>query len=145
MKTKLPFIITIALFILYTALDNYGYQSYTMLFQAFGWLTLTLTILLNILISLISGYSVHLALSQLPIKNSGSSMSIGAIGNSIAAVFAGCASCGVNILAAIGISFALPVITPGAIEYKLLALVIVLIGYAIISYRIKHSVCEVKL
>ncbi len=139
------FFIFIMLLSLYTFLDNYGFQSYQTLGDAFGFDKVVKTIILNILISLLSALTINLTLINYNFSNSKTSGSIFAsIGNVFAVVFTGCASCGLSILGAIGVSIGLPVITPGAIKYKFLALLIIILGLIVVIYIINTSVCSIK-
>ena len=116
--------IFIILLSMYIYLDNLGFQNYKMLISAFGWVSFILTMSLNLLISAFSAITVDKALSS----QTKGGIGVG-FGNAIGAFFAGCTSCGVSLLAVIGVTFSLPVVTPGAIEYKLLALLLVLVTY----------------
>ncbi len=130
---------------LYTFLDNFGFQSYRILGQAFGFDVVVATITLNILISLISAFTISLTLVNYGFNNkmSGGSM-FASIGNVFAVVFTGCASCGLSVLGAIGISIGLPAVTPGAVKYKFFALLVIILGLIIVVYIINTSVCSIK-
>lgn len=135
---NVKYIVFFSLFALYVFLDNLGFQNYRMLIGAFGWQAFALTFALNILISYVSAITID----KIIINKVGSSVGVG-VGNIIGAVFAGCTSCGVSLLAVIGVNFALPAIAPGGIEYKLLALLIVTIGYYYTDYRLKKG-CKIQ-
>lgn len=135
---NIKFIVFILLLSLYVFLDNLGFQNYSMLISAFGAHVFVLTMSLNILISYVSAITVD----KIVVSKVGTSVGV-SVGNIIGAVFAGCTSCGVSLLAVIGVNFALPVVAPGAIEYKLLALLIVAIGYFYTDYRLKKG-CKIQ-
>lgn len=130
---------------LYTFLDNFGYQSYKMLGEAFGYSVVTQTIILNVIISIVSAFTISISLINYRINNSKTSGSIFAsIGNLFAVVFSGCASCGLSIFGAIGLSLGLPLITPGAIKYKFFALLVIVLGLIVVLYIIQTSTCKIK-
>lgn len=138
-------IIFLFLLSLYTLLDNYGYQSYSTLGDAFGYNVVTATIILNILISLLSAFTISITLLNYQLNRTMTSGSIFAsIGNLFAVVFTGCASCGLSLLGAIGIGLGLPVITPGAVQYKFFALLVILLGLIIVLYVIQNTTCSIK-
>ena len=135
---NVKYIVFFVLFALYVFLDNLGFQNYPMIIGAFGWPVFILTFSLNIIISYVSAITVE----NIVVNKVGTSVGVG-VGNVIGAVFAGCTSCGVSLLAVIGVNFALPAIAPGGVEYKLLALLIVIGSYYYTDYRLKKG-CKIN-
>jgi uncharacterized protein YacL len=137
--------IFIGLFLLYTILDNFGYQSYALLGDAFGYNIVLSTIILNILISLISAFTISMTIINFNVNNTRTSGSLFAsIGNVFALLFTGCASCGLSLLGAIGISIGLPTIMPGAVKFKFFALLVIILGLILVLYLINTSTCSIK-
>jgi hypothetical protein len=137
--------ILIALLSLYTFLDNYGYQSYATLGDAFGYNTVIATISLNVLISLVSALTISFTLINFRFNNAMTSGSIiSSVGNVFAVIFTGCASCGLSLLGAIGLSIGLPAVTPGAVKYKFFALLVIILGLIIVLYLINNATCSIK-
>lgn len=133
----MKYIIFILFLGLYVFLDNLGFQNYGMLIGAFGWGLFLIVMTLNILIAYVSTITIN----NIVLSKVGTTVGV-SIGNIIGAVFAGCTSCGISLLTIIGINIALPFATPGAIEFKILALVIVTAGYLYTNYRIKKG-CKI--
>lgn len=133
----MKYIVFLLFLALYIFLDNLGFQNYPLLISAFGWGLFLLTMTMNILISFVSAMSVD----KIVQFNTGSTVGV-SIGNIIGAVFAGCTSCGVSLLAILGLNFTLPFVSPGAIEFKIIALIIVSLGYLYTNYRIKKG-CKI--
>lgn len=134
-----------ALFALYTLLDNVGYQTYSILGDAFGFDVVVSTILLNVGISLVSAFTISISIINYKINNTKTSGSIFAsIGNLIAVLFTGCASCGLSLFASIGLSLGLPTILPGAVKFKFFALLVLILGLIIVMYLINTSTCSIK-
>lgn len=130
---------------LYTFLDTIGFQTYRILGDAFGQDVVFWTITLNILISLISAITISFTLINYRFNNrkAGGSF-LASIGNVFAVLFTGCASCGLSLLGAIGVSAILPAVTPGAIKFKFFALLVIILGLIIVTYIINTSVCSIK-
>lgn len=136
--------IFIGLLSVYTFFDNFGYQSYYTLGEAFGYNTVYQTISLNILISLLSAFTISITVINFKINNSMASGSVFAsIGNVFGLIFTGCASCGLSLLGAIGISLGVTVL-PGAIKFKFFALLVIILGLIIVIYLINTSTCSIK-
>lgn len=130
---------------LYTFLDTIGFQTYKILGDAFGNDVVFWTITLNVLNSFISALTISLTLINYGFNNQkiGGSV-LASIGNVFAVVFTGCASCGLSLLGAIGVSTILPAVTPGAIKFKFFALLVILLGLIIVTYIINTSVCSIN-
>ena len=137
--------IFLALLTVYTLLDNYGFQTYYLLGEAFGYNTVYATITLNVLISLLSAFTINLTVINFRFNNTRTSGSLFAsIGNVFALIFTGCATCGLSLVGAIGLSIALPTVTPGAVKFKFLALLVIILGLIIVMYLINTSTCSIK-
>ncbi len=147
-KKRSNILILIAIFLgllsIYTFFDNYGYQSYYTLGEAFGYNTVIATVSLNILISLLSAFTISITVINFKINNSMTSGSVFAsIGNVFGLIFTGCASCGLSLLGAIGISLGITVL-PGAVKFKFFALLVIILGLIIVIYLINTSTCSIK-
>ena len=147
-KSKKNILILLAIFVglllIYTFLDNFGYQSYRTLGQAFGYNTVVSTIVLNIFISLFSAFTISITIINFGINNTKTSGSFFAsVGNVFALIFTGCASCGISLLGAIGISFGVTVL-PGAVKFKFFALLVIILGLIVVMYLINTSTCSIK-
>ena len=139
------FIIFLVLMSLYTFLDNFGYQSYTSLGEAFGYNVVVSTVVLNIAISLISAFTISLTLINFNLNNTKTSGSLFAsVGNVFAVVFTGCATCGLSLIGSIGLSIGLPAVMPGAVKFKFFALLVIILGLIVVIYFINTSVCSIK-
>lgn len=129
---------------IYTLLDNYGYQTYALIGDAFGYDVVVQTIVLNVLISLLSAFMISITVINFRFTNNKSSGSFFAsIGNVFALVFTGCASCGLSLLGAIGVSLGVTIL-PGAVKFKFLALLVIMLGLIIVIYLINTSTCSIK-
>lgn len=147
-KNKKNILMLLGLFVglltVYTFLDNYGYQSYITLGQAFGTTRVVSTITLNVLISMLSAFTISITIINFRFNNTKTSGSFFAsVGNVFALVFTGCASCGLTLLGAVGLSIGITVI-PGAVKFKFFALLLIILGLIIVMYLINTSTCSIK-
>lgn len=134
----------IVLLLVYTYFDNFGYQSYYTLGEAFGYNVVVQTIVLNVLISLLSAFTITVTIINFRFNNTVSSGSIFAsIGNVFGLIFTGCATCGLSLLGAIGVSLGVSVL-PGAVKYKFFALLVIVLGLIIVVYLINTSTCKIQ-
>lgn len=138
-------LIFLGLLSLYTFLDNFGYQSYGTLKDAFGVNTLVATVSLNVLISFLSAFTISITIINFSFNNSIKSGSfLASVGNLFAVLFTGCATCGISVFAALGLSLGLPAVTPGAVKYKFFALLVIILGLIVLMYVINTTVCKMK-
>ena len=137
-------VIFLLLLLTYTFFDNYGFQSYYTLGEAFGYGTVVQTIVLNVLISLLSAFTISITVINFKTNNTRTKGSFFAsIGNVFGLIFTGCASCGLSLLGAIGISLGVTVL-PGAVKFKFFALLVIILGLIMVIYLINTSVCSIK-
>lgn len=136
--------IFLVLMAVYTFFDNYGYQSYYTLGEAFGYNRVVATISLNVLISLLSAFTISVTVINFRFNNAMTSGSVFAsIGNVFGLIFTGCASCGLSLLGAVGVSLGVTVL-PGAVKYKFFALLLLTLGLIVVVYLINTSTCSIK-
>lgn len=134
----------VGLLLIYTFFDNFGFQSYYTLGEAFGYNVVVQTIVLNVLISLISAFTISITVINFRFNNTLTSGSLFAsIGNVFGLIFTGCATCGLSLLGAIGVSLGVSVL-PGAVKYKFFALLVIILGLIIVIYLINTSTCKIK-
>lgn len=131
---------------IYTTLDYLGNDTYATMIQTFGYVTLILHIVVNIIISILTGLMMSLTTINLQLtkKEPKGSNTIPMASFFLGIFTFGCTGCVVAFLAAIGISFS-PMILPMAnLPWKLLALLIVSIGFLYIIRSIQNTTCEIK-
>jgi len=136
--------IFVVLLIVYIFFDNFGYQSYYTLGEAFGYNVVVQTITLNLLISSLSAFTITITVINFKFNNTVTSGSVFAsIGNVFGLIFTGCATCGLSLLGAIGVSLGVTVL-PGAVKYKFFALLVIILGLIIVIYLINTSTCKIQ-
>lgn len=131
---------------LYVFLDFEGNTNYRIMNEEFGMGIVSLHIFINILIAILSSIMVifsiiNFKLTKIEPKGSNAIPFFTFI---FGLLTFGCTGCVVAFFSAVGIAFS-PIILPnGNLLWKLIALVLVLIGFMWIMYSIEHTKCKIK-
>jgi hypothetical protein len=137
-------VIVFLLFItLYTVLDylNIGYE---LMIEEYGIFLVIGNIFLNILMAFISAFmwNISTALVKLTGKEGKGSFMSG-----LAVIFGmltyGCTPCVIAFFSTIGITFAIAALPLAGLPYKLLALVLLIIGFFWLKYETNHVKCKI--
>lgn len=128
---------------LYTLLDylNIGYSG---MIEEYGIILVIGNILLNIIMAFISAFmwNVSTALVKLTGKEGKGSFVSG-----LAVIFGmltyGCTPCVIAFFSVIGITFAVAVLPLAGLPYKLLALLLLVLGFFWLKYETNHIKCKV--
>jgi hypothetical protein len=138
-------IIVFTVFIgLYTLLDqlNIGYSG---MIAEYGLFLVILNIILNIVMAFISAFmwNISTALVKLTGKEGKGSFVSG-----LAVIFGmltyGCTPCVIAFFSTIGLTFAVAVLPLAGLPYKLIALVLLILGFFWLKYESNHVKCKVK-
>lgn len=133
-------------FSLYVFLDFEGNTNYKIMNENFGMGIVSLHIFINVLIATLSSVMVvfsiiNFKLTKIEPKGSNAIPFFTFI---FGLLTFGCTGCVVAFLSAVGIAFS-PIILPnGNLLWKLIALLLVLIGFIWIMYSIEHTKCKIK-
>ena len=136
----------ILFFGLYVFLDFEGNTNYTIMTEDFGIGIVSIHIIINILIAILSSVMVifsiiNFKLTKIEPKGSNAIPFFTFI---FGLLTFGCTGCVVAFFSAVGIAFS-PIILPsGNLLWKLLALLLVTIGFIWIMYSIEHTKCKIK-
>ena len=131
---------------LYVFLDFEGNTNYTVMTENFGLLIVSIHILINVIIAILSSMMVGFSIinQKLTSKEPTGSNAIPFLTFIFGLLTFGCTGCVVAFFTAVGIAFT-PIILPaGNMLWKVLALVFVILGYLWITYSINNMKCEVK-
>ena len=129
---------------LYTLLDflNIGYGG---MLEQYGILLVIGNILINIIMAFISAFmwNISTGLVKLTGKEGKGSLVSGA-----AVIFGmltyGCTPCVIAFFSTIGITFAVAVLPLAGLPYKLLALILLVLGFFWLKYEANHVKCKIK-
>jgi hypothetical protein len=148
--TKKKYIIQGALFfavfmIIYTIIDSLN-MSYTEMLETYGLYLVIINIGLNIIMSLLSAFLMHLSTSMIELKTSADKGStLGFISILFGILTYGCTSCVIAFFASIGIAFSVIALPLAGLPYKLISLLLIVLGILFVRYELEHSKCKVKL
>ncbi len=138
-------IIVFLIFIgLYTLLDqlNIGYSE---MINQYGILLVASNIILNVIMAFISAFMWNISTALVKLtgrEGKGSFMS------GFAVVFGmltyGCTPCVIAFFSTVGITFAVAVLPLAGLPYKLLALLLLVLGFFWLKYETNHVKCKIK-
>lgn len=137
-------IVFIVFMVLYTLLDflNIGYDG---MIEEYGVLLVIGNILLNITMAFISAFMWNVSTGLVKLTGKEGK---GSFVSSFAVIFGmltyGCTPCVIALFSTIGITFAVAVLPLAGLPYKLLALVLLIIGFFWLKYEANHVKCKVK-
>jgi hypothetical protein len=137
-------IVFIVFMVLYTLLDflNIGYDG---MLEEYGILLVIGNILLNITMAFVSAFMWNVSTGLVKLTGKEGK---GSFVSSFAVIFGmltyGCTPCVIALFSTIGITFAVAVLPLAGLPYKLLALVLLIIGFFWLKYEANHVKCKVK-
>ena len=131
---------------LYIFLDFEGNTNYSVMIESFGLGITLIHVIVNVIIGFLSMIMVSYSIINYSFtkKDVPGSNAIPLISFIFGILTFGCTSCVVAFLASVGIAFT-PVLLPnGNLLFKFGALLIVLLGFIWVLYKLEHTTCEVK-
>ena len=129
---------------IYTLVDRLN-MSYSEMSEKYGTFLVVLNIIMNIIMSLLSALLMNLSTSLVELKGrEGKSSAFGAISVLFGILTYGCTSCIIAFFASIGIAFSVIALPLAGFPYKLISLVIILIGLFWMTKEIQHGKCKIK-
>jgi hypothetical protein len=148
--TRKKYIIQASIFfivfmIIYTIIDSLN-MSYAEMLETFGLYLVVINIALNIIMSTLSAFLMHLSTSMVELKASADKGStLGFISILFGVLTYGCTSCVIAFFASIGIAFSVIALPLAGLPYKLISLLLIVLGIIFVRYELEHSKCKVKL
>ncbi|MFA5482696.1 MAG: hypothetical protein WC278_04945 [Bacilli bacterium] len=148
LKTKKYIIQTIifgvVFVLLYTVIDFLN-MSYSEMIMEYGWYLVIINVLLNIIMATLSGFLMSLSSIMVEIKGKeGKGASLGFVSILFGMLTYGCTSCVIAFFASIGIAFSVVALPLAGLPYKLISLLLILLGLGFILYEIKQGKCKIK-
>lgn len=134
----------IIFFIIYTIIDSNNI-SYTEMSQTYGNYLVYTNVSLNILMSLLSALLLILSTAMASLKGKESMSSNLSFVSVLFGIFTyGCTPCIIAFFGSIGIAFTVTILPLAGLPYKLISLILILIGLIWTYYEIEHGKCKVK-
>lgn len=131
--------------IIYFVIDSFN-MSYKLMIETHGIYLVIINISLNILMSLLSAFLMHLSTSMVSLKGKeGKGSTFGFISVLFGILTYGCTSCVIAFFASIGIAFSVIALPLAGLPYKLISLVLITLGILFIRFELEHSKCRVNL
>ena len=129
---------------IYTLIDRNNI-SYTDMAQSYGSYLVYTNISLNIVMALLSSLMLILSTANASLKGKesvGSNLSFVSVFFGILTY--GCTPCVIAFFGSIGIAFSVAILPLAGLPYKLISLLLIVIGLIWTYYEIKHGKCKVK-
>jgi len=147
-KTRKSLLQIIAFFIvfmiIYTFIDRNNI-SYTEMSQTYGNYLVYTNVLLNIVMSLLSALLLILSTAMATLKGKETiSSNVSFVSVFFGILTYGCTPCVIAFLGSLGIAFSVTILPLAGLPYKIISLVLILIGLVWTYYEIEHGKCKVK-
>lgn len=125
---------------------DYLNMSYKDMMVEYGMFLVILNIFMNIIMSILSTLLMNLSTVMVEIngKESGAS-NFGFVSILFGILTYGCTSCVIAFFAAIGISFSVIALPLAGFPYKIISLILIIVGLLIVLKQIKSGSCKLKL
>lgn len=145
-KYIFQFIMFLALFILIYTIVDYLNMSYPEMVITYGLTLVIVNVILNMLMSSLSALLMTLSTIMVTLKGKeGKAQSFGFFSVLFGILTYGCTSCVIAFFASVGIAFSVVVLPFAGLPYKLLSLVLIVIGIVYIRYELNNSSCKINL
>lgn len=143
-KYLMSFVIYSVFFsIIYLLLDNLN-GGYAQMANDFGSTLVVVNIVLNIVMSLLSAFMFNLSSALVDLtKKEGKGTFMTMFSVMFGVLTYGCTSCVIAFFAVIGITFSVAVLPLAGLPYKLISLVLLMVGFIWLMREIKKSQCKI--
>ncbi|MDX9691108.1 MAG: hypothetical protein RBT45_01555 [Acholeplasmataceae bacterium] len=130
--------------IIYFIVDSLN-MTYAEMRLEYGLYLVILNIFLNIVMSFLSALLMNLSTSMVALKGKeGKATNFGFFSVFFGILTYGCTSCVIAFFAAVGITFSVIALPFAGLPYKLISLLLIVIGLFWISKEIKSGTCKIK-
>jgi hypothetical protein len=131
--------------VIYTVVDGLN-MSYDEMAFAYSPLLVGVNITINVILSIGSAMLMNLSTAMVVLKGKeGKASTFGSISVLFGILTYGCTSCVIAFFASIGIAFSVIALPLAGLPYKLISIVLVIIGLIWMYREIEHGVCKVNL
>lgn len=142
-KRKHWILFTLFFLFVYTLIDSFN-MSYSAMASEYSVTLVVVNILLNILMSILSGLLMTLSTVMATIYgHEGKGQNMGFLSIVFGILTYGCTPCVIAFFASIGISFSVVALPLAGLPYKLVSLVLIILGLVFIRYEMKKP-CPIR-
>ena len=138
-------ILFVLFMVIYTVVDglNMGYEAMAIEYSE---LLVVINVSINVFMSLGSSVLMNLSTAMVVLKGKeGKASNFGIISVLFGILTYGCTSCVIAFFASIGIAFSVAVLPFAGLPYKLISVILIIIGLIWMYREIEHGVCKVNL
>jgi len=137
------FLFFIAFNVIYFVVDFLN-MSYAEMQQTYGLFLVITNITLNLVMSSLSALLMNLSTAMVQLKGKeGKAQSFGFFSVLFGILTYGCTSCVIAFFASIGIAFSVAILPLAGLPYKLVSLVLIIIGLFWIRHELEHAACKI--
>ena len=138
-------ILFVLFMVIYTVVDGLN-MSYEAMAIEYSELLVVINVSINVFMSLGSSVLMNLSTAMVVLKGKeGKASNFGIISVLFGILTYGCTSCVIAFFASIGIAFSVAVLPFAGLPYKLISVILIIIGLIWMYREIEHSVCKVNL
>jgi hypothetical protein len=130
--------------LIYTLVDGLN-MSYANMISTYGLYLVIINLILNVTMSFLSALLMNLSTAMVELKGrEGKGTKFGFFSVFFGILTYGCTSCVIAFFAVVGISFSVIALPLAGLPYKLISLVLILIGLTWVIHEIKNGKCTIK-
>ena len=138
-------ILFVLFMVIYTVVDGLN-MSYEAMAIEYSELLVVINVSINVFMSLGSASLMNLSTAMVILKGKeGKASNFGIISVLFGILTYGCTSCVIAFFASIGIAFSVTVLPFAGLPYKLISVILIIIGLIWMYREIEHGVCKVNL
>ena len=138
-------ILFVLFMVIYTVVDGLN-MSYEAMAIEYSELLVVINVSINVFMSLGSASLMNLSTAMVILKGKeGKASNFGIISVLFGILTYGCTSCVIAFFASVGIAFSVAVLPFAGLPYKLISVILIIIGLIWMYREIEHSVCKVNL
>ncbi len=135
----------VAFMVIYQIVDSLN-MSYQEMRETYGTYLVVTNITLNITMSLLSAFLMHLSTAMVELKGKeGKGTTFGFLSVLFGVLTYGCTSCVIAFFASIGIAFSVIALPLAGLPYKLISLILIIIGLLLVRRELIYGTCKVKM
>lgn len=119
-------------------------MSYAEMTNTYGSFLTVFNIMLNVVMSFLSAFLMNLSTAMVELKGKeGKASSFGFFSVLFGILTYGCTSCVIAFFSAVGIAFSVVALPLAGLPYKLVSLLLIVIGLVWIRHEINHASCKI--